>query len=103
MPTFVMATRLEHGALQSPGALEALEKRVMEHIRASGEQTEIEWKGSFAVMGPYDYIDLFEAPDTETAMRVSTIVRTTGHAHTEVWPAVPWDSFKEMLAALPNR
>jgi uncharacterized protein with GYD domain len=40
------------------------------------------------VLGAYDYVDIFEAADIEVAMKVSTIVRTFGHAHTEVWPAI---------------
>ena len=34
-------------------------------------------------------------------MKVATIVRTFGHAHTEVWAATKWRQFNEMVRHLP--
>ncbi len=99
MSTFVMLTRLSHVALKSPGKLEELERQVMDQIRA--KCPEVEWLSSFAVLGPYDYIDLFQAPDVEAATKVATIVRTFGHAQTEVWAATEWERFKEVIRDLP--
>ena len=61
----------------------------------------VEWLANYAILGPYDYLDIFRAPDVETAMKVATIVRTFGHAHTEVWAATEWKQFKEMVRNLP--
>lgn len=99
MATFVMLTSLSHSALDAPGKLETLEKEVMERIGA--ECPEVEWQSSFAVLGPYDYIDIFRAPDVEAATKVATIVRTFGHADTEVWAATEWGRFKEMIRKMP--
>ncbi len=99
MPTFIMLTRLTHGALRSPSSLENLEREVMDRVRA--ECPEVEWLSSYAVLGPYDYLDLFQAPDIETATKVATIVRTFGHAMTEVWGATEWQRFKELVRYLP--
>jgi uncharacterized protein with GYD domain len=49
------------------------------------------------VLGAYDYVDLFEAPDNEAATTVAVIVRSFGHASTETWPATPWERFKQLL------
>jgi uncharacterized protein with GYD domain len=100
MTTFILLTRLTPGAISEPRVLENLERRIMEHIRA--ECPNVKWLSSFAVLGPYDYLDLFEAPDFDSAIKVSAIVRTCGHAHTQVWPATHWSRFKELIRELPR-
>ena len=99
MQTFIMLTRLSHGALRSPSSLENLEREVMERIGA--ECPEVEWLSSYAVLGPSDYLDIFMAPDNETATKVATVVRTFGHADTEVGGATEWKKFKELVRYLP--
>jgi uncharacterized protein with GYD domain len=98
MMTFVMLTRLAPGAMRSPRELEALERDVVNRIRA--ECPEARWLHSFAVMGPCDYVDVFEVPNIDTATKISTLVRTYGHATTELWPAVPWAHFKDVVRGL---
>lgn len=101
METFVMLTRLSSQAVASPNTLETLEKKVMKRILS--ECPEVEWVHNLAVLGPYDYLDIFRAPDTPTAFKVSTIVRSFGHAHTEVWNATEWSTFKELIRNLPEK
>jgi uncharacterized protein with GYD domain len=98
MPTFVLLTRLSPEAVRSPDALEALEREAMRRIR--DECPEVEWVNNCAVFGPYDYLDIFHAPDVETAAKVATLVRTYGRAQTETWAAVEWDRFKELVRGL---
>lgn len=95
MATFLMLTRLAPGAVVSPAALEHLEKKVMERIRA--DCPGVEWRSNFAVLGPWDYVDIFDAPDNDTALKVSTIVRMFGYAHTEVWTVQEWSRFKDLI------
>jgi uncharacterized protein with GYD domain len=100
MQTFVMATRLAPGALSSPATLEALERKAVDAVKTACP--EVRWTASYALLGPYDYIDVFEAPDNDTATRVATLIRTFGHAHTEIWGATSWDRFREILSELPR-
>lgn len=98
MPTFIMLTTVTHEAAAVPGVLAELGNRVSERLRA--ECPQVRWLASYAVLGPHDYVDIFEAPDTETAARAALIVRGAGHAQTQVWPAIPWDRFREMIATM---
>ena len=77
MPTFIMLTRLNPDAVLSPRGLEQLEREAMKR-------------------------DVFKAKDIESAARVSTILRTFGHAQTEIWTATEWDRFKEIVRTLPG-
>jgi uncharacterized protein with GYD domain len=99
MTTFIMLTRLAHGSLNSPRTLEDLEKTVKARIDAQCRG--VRWLANYAVFGPYDYVDIFEAPDLDSAAKVSAIIRTFGHAHTEIWPATPWSHFKDMIRDIP--
>ena len=100
MATFVLLTRMSETAATVPSRLEELEKETMRHIRE--ECPTVEWVNNLAVLGPYDYLDIFEAPDVETAAKVAALVRTYGHAHTEVWGAVEWERYKELVRHLPD-
>jgi len=99
MSLFIMLTRLSHEALKSPSSLENLERNVKERIEA--ECPDVKWKGNYAVLGPCDYLDIFEASDNDAATKVATIIRTFGHAETETWCATEWKKFKELVSYLP--
>jgi uncharacterized protein with GYD domain len=98
MATYVMLTRLSSEALTAPGAVEELNKKVEDRVRA--ECPGVKWLANYAVLGPCDYLDLFEAPDTDTATRVALLVRSFGHATTETWVATPWDRFLALAQGL---
>lgn len=97
MATYVMLTRLTPEAVKSPGDLRRLERAVSERIQKDCPQ--VKWLANYAILGPYDYLDLFEAPDEAAAAKVCMIVRSFGHAQTETWTALPWEKFKGLIAA----
>jgi len=97
MPTFVMLTRLTPESVKSPGDLQRLELAVSDRVRK--ECPQVKWLANYAILGPYDYLDIFEAPDDASAARVVMIVRSFGHALTETWTALPWERFKQLIAA----
>lgn len=96
MSLFVMLTRLEPQALKSADDQMALERRVADKIKKDCRQ--IEWRSNLAVSGPYDYLDVFEAPDSDEAMKVAGIVRAEGEAQVEIWLAKDWQRFKSLMS-----
>jgi uncharacterized protein with GYD domain len=100
MVLYVMQTRLSPEALTRPESVVELNKRVEERIKT--ECPTVRWVANYAVLGPCDYLDIFEAPDADTAIKVALIVRSFGHATTETWIAAPWDRFVELAQGLKS-
>lgn len=95
MATYILTTRLSPEAVKDPKAYTELGQKVVNAIRA--ECPEVRWIASYAILGPYDYIDVFDAPNNDVAIKVGAIVRSFGHATTETWPATPWERFQEII------
>lgn len=100
MPTFAMMTRISPGAAATPMSLPHLERRVMDHVRK--DCPGVQWQKSWAVLGGYDYLDIFDAPDIDTAFKVAIIVRSYGCSTSELWPIVEWDQFTQVLEQVRN-
>ena len=100
MQSFAMLTRLAPDALKSPATIELLEHRVVAEIRRCCPT--VKWIGNYAVMGPWDYLDLFQAPDLDEATKVAALVRSFGHAQIELWPLTEWHHFKDIVHQLPG-
>lgn len=100
MGTYVMLTRLSPEALTKPDAVNELNKQVEERIKK--ECPGVKWVANYAVLGPCDYLDVFEAPDSDMATKVALLVRSFGHATTETWVATQWDRFAEMAKGLKS-
>lgn len=98
MSTFVMLTKLSHEALASPRSFEQLSAAVTARIRK--DCPAVQWRSSYVLLGPHDYLDVFTARDAEEAAKVATLIRSYGHATTEIWPAVEWLAFKEIVRGM---
>ncbi|NPA51537.1 MAG: GYD domain-containing protein [Aquificae bacterium] len=96
MPIYVMLTKVSPDATKNPFDLVELEKEVKASIKRNCP--DVKWIKNLAVFGPYDYLDIFEAPNDEEASKVAIIVRSFGHATTETWSAIEWDNFKDTIA-----
>ncbi len=47
----------------------------------------------YAVLGPYDFINIVEAPDNETVARVSVELSSRGSVKIMTLPAIPIETF----------
>ncbi len=98
MATYVMLTKLSPEAVKRPEGVVELNRQVEERIKR--ECPSVKWLANYSILGPADYLDVFEAPDPETATKVALLVRSFGHSTTETWVATPWDRFAEIAKTL---
>lgn len=47
----------------------------------------------YAVLGPYDFVTILEAPDNETIAKISVEMGSRGTVHLLTLPAIPIDRF----------
>jgi len=84
MPTFIMHTQYPRDTASILESQEESERLALEKVRS--ESPQMEWV-SVQVIGPRDYLEIFRAPDMDTALRIAKLIHTLTSAHTEVWTA----------------
>jgi uncharacterized protein with GYD domain len=57
---------------------------------------EIQFRTHYALMGFWDSMHIYEAPDEECAAKVSMITRAHGAAQVETWLAMPYEKVIKM-------
>ena len=58
---------------------------------------EVKFKVHYALLGKYDFLDIYEAPDEETAAKVSMISLANGATLAESWSAIPYNRFLKLI------
>jgi uncharacterized protein with GYD domain len=95
MPLFVLMTRLAPETVQDASSRRAMGKEWIKKVHEACP--EVNFLSHYALLGPYDFMDIYEAPSIETAHRVSLISRSQGALSAESWPAMPYENFLELL------
>ena len=95
MPTFVLMTRLAAGGASSAEARRAMGRQWLEKVKTACP--EVKFRAHYAILGPYDFMDLYDAPGVETAHKVSVISRVEGAVSAESWQALPYGDFLRLL------
>lgn len=89
MATYILLSNLtDDGAetlMKNPGRV----REVNEEIERHGVRV----KAQYAVLGPYDFINIVEAPDNATIMRVSAELGARGSIKITTLAATPIDEF----------
>ena len=93
MPTYILLSTLSpHGV----GTLKANPTRLREvndEIEQMGARVVQQW----AVLGPYDFVIIVEAPDERTIARVPIELAARGTLHIQTMAAIPVDEFLATL------
>ncbi len=98
MPTFVLMTKLSPSTMHDAPERRAMGKEWLQKVRERCPV--VKWIAHYAILGPYDFMDIYEAPDVETAHKVSVISRVEGALTAESWQALPYDQFLKLLDAV---
>lgn len=94
MQTFVLMTKLAPEMSKQVKELEKLGREWLDQVKE--KCPEVHFVSHYALLGPYDFLDIYEAPDEETAAKVSLISLQSGAFLAESWVAIPYKRFVEL-------
>ncbi len=69
----------------------------IKEVNAEVEAMGVKILAQYAVMGPYDFVNILEAPDNETVTRVSVELSSRGSMKVMTLTAIPIDEFVSRL------
>jgi uncharacterized protein with GYD domain len=95
MSTYVLMTKLTPEITSDIKRRQKIGKRWLDKVQEACP--DVKWVAHYALLGQYDFMDIFEAPDEETAARVSWITLSSGALQAESWPAIPYHRFLEII------
>jgi len=98
MGVYVLMTKLSPEVTKDMKHREKIGKRWIEKVNE--KCPEVKWLSHYALLGPYDFMDIFEAPDEEVAAKVSIITLSSGALQAESWTAIPYSRFVELVDEL---
>lgn len=98
MSTYVLLTKLSSDSLGSPKRRETVGRKWFDHVKA--KCPEVKWIDHYALLGPFDFMDIYEAPDEQVAAKVSMITMAHGAVKAETWAALPYKNFLKVAKGL---
>lgn len=89
MPTYILLSSLTDTGAETLKQKPERIKQVNKEIEALGAKV----KAQYATLGPYDFVNIVEAPDNETIVRVSVELNARGSVRIQTLAAIPIDDF----------
>jgi len=96
--TYVLMTTLTPGCIRDAEERRVKGKEWLDKVHQACP--EVKWLAHYALLGRYDFMDIYQAPDDATAHKVSLITRGEGALMAESWPAMAWERHLELLEAI---
>ena len=82
-------------------SVETTGRRWIEEVRKTCPK--VKFLAHYALLGPYDFMDIYQAPDESTAAQVSLIASADHTFQCESWTAIPDRKLAEVLVKMGRR
>jgi len=93
MPIYVILSKLTDEGRKT---IRHKPERIVE-VNKEMETLGIKVKDQFAVLGPYDFVNIVEAPDNNSIMKMSMELGSRGSVQLLTLPAISADDFVKLL------
>lgn len=98
METYFLMTKLSPDVTKRMRDRAAIGRAWLEKVRESCP--EVRFVAHYGLLGPYDFVDIYEAPSAETAAKVSMISLANGALQAESWVALPYQKIVDLAQDL---
>ena len=104
MKTFVMMTKIapqDANIIEVTSKLKAHSKDSIAWLDEINEKCpEVKVLAHYALLGPYDFMCIYEAPDEKMAAKVSLLSRARGAFSVESWHAIPSKEIADLVEGI---
>jgi len=94
MATYILLTKLSPDLASKMKDRAEIGRNWLEHVR--DKCPEVKFLAHYALLGQYDFLDIYEAPDEKTAAKVSIISQANGAFSAQSLQAIPYKEFLEL-------
>ena len=94
MQTFVLMTKLSSEVSKQMKSRPEIGHTWLEQVKE--KCPDVKFISHYALLGTYDFMDIYEAPNAESAAKVSMISMENGALQAESWTAIPYKRFLEL-------
>lgn len=98
MKTFILMTKLSVEVAGRMKDRASIGRAWLEEVKE--KCPEVKFLNHYALLGKYDFLDIYEAPDEESAAKVSMISLQNGAVSAESWTAIPYKRLVELAQEL---
>ena len=95
MKTFILLTKLAPEISKQMKDRAKLGRSWLEQVKE--KCPEVKFIEHYALLGPFDFLDIYEAPDEETAAKVSMISLSNGAFEAQSLIAIPYKRFLNLI------
>ena len=99
MPTFVMLIKMAPELAKNFKAMEEIGRQVGNKYREACPDVNV--TAHLALLGPYDFMDVVEADNEESAFKMAAVILSSGMASSvETWTALPYQRLLQLTRDL---
>ena len=94
MSTYVLMTKLSPEVSKKMKDRDRIGRLWLEQVKE--KCPDVKFIAHYGLLGAYDFMDIYEAPDENVAAKVSMISLANGALTAESWLAIPYKHFVEL-------
>jgi len=95
MKTYILMTKLSPEVSKKMKERAKIGRYWLDHVKE--KCPEVRFTAHYALLGVYDFMDIYEAPDDEVAAKVSLISMENGAFEAQSMSAIPYKRFLQLI------